>query len=273
MRKPSPKAQASLDRVVARFQSGDLSPLFSVATLKRDPPLPFDGWSYRNRVLAYAQSDQTDLRGYRQWQAVGRQVRKGSTAAFIWAPRHVPVKRNAEIDTDGKVAYQVAGFSPISVFSAKDTDGDEPLPQPFLPTLEPPPLMDLATTLGLDVKYMPNIPGALGNTDGKRIHLGTADPHVFFHELAHCLHRRVDPDDFVASDKPRKEAVADFTAAVLMEVYGLRDQSGQTWNYISWFHKDPLKAIYAALGIVENILGLLDELVEQPNPSRKEKAA
>lgn len=258
----SVKSDAALSQVVKRFESGDLSPLLQVATIKRDPPVPFDGWSYRNRVLAYAQTDSTDLRGFRQWKTAGRWPRAG-TAAFIWAPRHVPVKREAE---DGKPAFQVAGFTPVVVFAATDTDGDEPLEQHFLIPPEPPPLMNLASDLGLDVKYVPNLPGVLGNTDGFRVHLNTKDAQVWFHELGHVLHRRLDPTDFDSSPNARKEAIADLTGTVLMELYGLGDRSGNCWRYISWFNPDPLKAIREALGIVERILTWIEGFAAQTIP-------
>ena len=256
----SKKSTAALNQVVKRFESGDLSPLFSVATIQRDPPLPFDGWSYKNRVLAYAQSDQTDLRGFRQWKAAGRYVRENTSAAFIWAPRHVPVKKT---DTDEKPDYQLAGFSPIPVYAAKDTGGDKPLAESSPTMLQPPPLMDLARSMGVDVKYVPNVPGAFGNTDGKRVHLNTTDAQVWFHELGHVLHRRLDPTDFNASNKARKEAVADLTGTILMEIYNLGDRSGNCWRYISWFNKDPLTAIYAALTVVEKILVYLEQLTKE----------
>ena len=87
--KLSDKAQAALDRVVQQFQSGDLSPIVQVVRLQLPADCPASHWSLGNRVLAYAQSGSLDCRGYRQWQAAGRQVQKGSRAAFILAPHLV----------------------------------------------------------------------------------------------------------------------------------------------------------------------------------------
>ena len=97
--KMTPKARAALEKVIARFEAGDLSPLVAVAGIKRHPPVPFDRWSYRNRVLAYAQTDSTDCRGYVQWQQAGRQVAKGTRAAFIWSPCRA--KRTPSSEAEG----------------------------------------------------------------------------------------------------------------------------------------------------------------------------
>lgn len=244
--KLSPKAKASVDAVIARFQAGDLSPIVELAGIRRDPPVPFDAWSYRNRVLAYAQTDSTDLRGYKQWKEVERQVQKGTRGAYIFAPRVVKDKQ-----TDEK---RLAGWLTISVHPYHNTDG-EPLPESSTILNEPPLLYSVAEALNISTKVMPNIPGALGDTDGKRIHLDCEDDAVWFHELAHALHRHLDGGK-VKGDKAHRETVAEFTACVLMDLYGA-NRTGNAWRYISMFNTDPMKAIMDALGVVERILEYL----------------
>jgi hypothetical protein len=244
------KARAALDKVIARFEAGDLSPLIAVAGIRRDPPVPFDRWSYRNRVLAYAQTDSTDCRGYVQWKDAGRQVRKGSSAAFIWSPCKIKPKDEDE-DEPPRVTFKMTPVHPHT-----NTDGEQDYePEPWLPP-DPPPLAEVCQRLNVPVHYVPGIPNALGDTDGSRIHLNTTDPHIFFHELAHVLHRHLDDGELVGSTKHR-ESVADFTACVLMQFYGLGDRTGNTWRYIQTYNKDPLKAINYALATVEAILGFL----------------
>ena len=79
--KLSPKAQAALDRVVNTFKRGDLSPITEVVRLRLGSDAPASRWTFSNQVLAYAQTGELDCRGYRQWQQVGRQVKKGARAA------------------------------------------------------------------------------------------------------------------------------------------------------------------------------------------------
>ncbi|WP_202320377.1 zincin-like metallopeptidase domain-containing protein [Archaeoglobus neptunius] len=55
---------------------------------------PSDNWSFFNRMLMFAHGT-TDARGFRQWQQVGRRVKKGAKAFHILVPvfKKVPVKR------------------------------------------------------------------------------------------------------------------------------------------------------------------------------------
>jgi len=254
--KLSAKAQAALDTVVEKFQTGDLSDIVYIATLKREgEPVPFDAWTFSNQVLAYVQTGSTDCRGYRQWQATDRQVQKGSHAAFIWAPRVIKDK-----DTDEK---HLAGFLSVPVFPYHATDG-EPLPEHDYQPAQLPPLAEVAQRWGISVSYGPR-PDARGScaNDGSQIQLATHDEKVFFHELAHAAHARIAGrlnGQRRSATYHRQEVVAEFSAAVLMQMYGLRDSSGYSWDYISGYSKDPLVAIQRALSTVAQVLALiLDE--------------
>jgi len=56
----------------------------------------------------------TILGGYRQWQAAGRQVRKGEHGLMVWAPR---MKKDADTGDEER-----AGFIPISLFDVSQTE-------------------------------------------------------------------------------------------------------------------------------------------------------
>ena len=92
--------------------------------------------------------------------------------------------------------------------------------------------------------------------DGSEITLGTHDPEVFFHELAHAAHARI--DGLRPGQHTDQETIAEFTAAVLMALYGLGDRTGNAWRYIQSYSKDPLTAIQRALSTVEKVLILLE---------------
>ena len=247
----SDKAQAALDTVVKQFKSGDLSPIVKMARIKLPEDAPAHRWTFSNRVLAYAQSGSVDCRGFRQWQAAGRQVQRGSRAAFILGP--VLVTKNTG-DGEEKV---LVGFRAIPVFSYRDTqaDGEEALD--YTPR-ELPPLMDVAQRLGVEVAYAPTKAGSLGNckTDGSCITLGSEDPAVFFHEIAHAAHKRVMGRDLKGGQDPHQETTAELAAAVLMSLYG-HDRTGNTWQYIKGYNEDPLRAIVKATDEVGKVLALL----------------
>lgn len=87
--------------------------------------------------------------------------------------------------------------------------------------------------------------------------LGVHNIDVFFHELAHAAHDKVDPN-FCNRTKNDKEVIAEFSAAVLMSIYGY-DHSKGAWEYINAFSQDPIKAIMKALNTVGDVLALILE--------------
>ena len=249
--KLSAKAQESLDSVIEQFKAGDLSPIVKMARIQLPEDAPAHRWTFSNRVLAYAQSGSVDCRGYRQWQAAGRQVQKGSHAAFILGP--ILVKK----DTDDGEEKTLVGFRAIPVFAFRDTQAENEEALDYAPR-ELPPLMEVAQRLGVEVAYAPTKTGSLGNckTDGTCITLGSDDTAVFFHELAHAAHRRVIGRDLRGGQDPHQETTAELAAAVLMSMYGY-DRTGNAWQYIKGYNEDPLRAIVKATDEVGKVLTLL----------------
>ena len=87
----------------------------------------FHHYSFRNTLLIQLQCPEaTRVAGFRAWQQLGRQVRKGEKAIWILAP--VTRKRSDDdVEDDGKSRILVA-FKPACVFDISQTDG-EPLPE------------------------------------------------------------------------------------------------------------------------------------------------
>jgi len=252
--KLSNKAQQSLDKVIQQFKTGDLSPIVDVV---RFPPLagvPSAKWSLGNQVMAYIQTGTLDCRGFRQWQQVGRKVKKGEKAAWILGP----VTRKKE-DDNGEEVMAVVGFTGISVFGAEQTEG-EPLDYEIDRTpRQLPPLADVAARLGVTVKWQSVPADRLGdyNPLEDEIRMGTAETAVFFHELAHAAHYRVETGISGRGKVQHKEVVAEFTACVLMALYGIRDHTGNAWEYLSSYSEDPLTAITKGMAAIEGVIALL----------------
>ncbi|MBU1879269.1 MAG: M48 family peptidase [Chloroflexi bacterium] len=251
--KLSDKAQAALDQVVARFQSGDLGPIIELARLKISGDTPMARWSFCNQGLVYALTHSLDCRGYRQWQEVGRQVQQGARAAYIL----VPLIKTKTDPATGQETTQVYGFRTVPVFSYEVTDGDECSTVSYEPAALPP-LLDAAQALGIDVSWTP-LGDALGkcSVDGQRVKLGTHDAFAWFHELAHAAHARLN-GRLKAGQDTDQETVTDFTAVVLAALYNCGDYTGHTWDYIQRYHPDPLTAITRAVSTVEQVLELLE---------------
>lgn len=85
----------------------------------------FHAYSFGNVALILAQApNATRVAGYRTWQALGRQVRKGERGIRIL----VPHPRRVELD-EGEAETVVRSFGVGTVFDIRQTEGDL-LPEP-----------------------------------------------------------------------------------------------------------------------------------------------
>lgn len=270
------KMDASFDRLVAAFKDGSLigQVAKSASLIMSQGTRPIDRWSIRNRLLAYL-AGTTDGRTYKQWQSVGRQVKKGSKSFQILGPFFVPEKDDAGkpvLDANGKPKKKMVGFRAINEFRVEDTEG-EALPD-YTPD-ELPPLMDVAESWGIDVVFTPGAGYAYGSTDGeKSITMHTHDHRTFYHELAHVAHGKVladRGDKLKGGQQVDQEIVAEFSAAVLAEMFGTPESDhAKSYAYVAGYASkredgDVAQALWAVLGDVEKVLNLiLTEATEGP---------
>lgn len=92
----------------------------------------FHEYSLGNWLLMWSQAEQIGTTvsrpaGYRTWQNLGRQVRRGERGYRILAPLSRRVARNEDDDTDETVRI-VTGFRVVTVFDVSQTEG-EALPE------------------------------------------------------------------------------------------------------------------------------------------------
>lgn len=81
-------------------------------------------YSLRNIILAKMQyPDAYFLAGYKRWVKLGRYVKKGQKAIYIFAPRF----KKVEDEETGEEKTVLRGFIPVPVFDYSQTEG-EPLP-------------------------------------------------------------------------------------------------------------------------------------------------
>jgi hypothetical protein len=82
----------------------------------------FHRYSFRNVIMILSQCpDATHVAGYRAWQDMGRQVRKGEKAIAILAP----IIRKVEDEKTGEEVRRMTGVKGSSVFDIAQTEGDE----------------------------------------------------------------------------------------------------------------------------------------------------
>ena len=84
----------------------------------------FHNYSFYNTFLIFVQRpDASHVAGYRKWQRMGRQVKKGSKAIYIYVPMRINTTwedDEGEIHEAGKLI-----FKPGAVFAYEDTEGVE----------------------------------------------------------------------------------------------------------------------------------------------------
>jgi len=256
------KAEASLSKLIKRFENGDVAACCAIATFP-SPDFPSSKWSLNNRWLAFAQTGQVDCRGFRQWEKIGRKVRKGSTAAFILRPKMF------KVEVDGKEEMRLAGFGTVAVFPVDCTDGDDlDYEIPALPKL---PLMDVAEKWGVKVSAHFANGNILGWTNTKdEIGLCTTEEKTFFHELCHVAHARLSEGGLKNGQDAKQEIIADLGAQVLSYFVGRgeRDLSGNTFRYVKDYAdksgQNVLGACLAVLSETAEVIGsILDAASER----------
>ena len=220
------KANLELDKLVQLFSSTQLPDMCAMALINA-PERPSSKWSMGNQLLMVI-AGTADARGYKQWLDVGRHVKAGAKAFRILGP--VIIKKPLETNKEEESVEVLVGFRAIPVFRYEDTEGEE------LPTYtprNPPPLLDVASRFGMRVNYLRLSAGVYGMTDYERqvITLATEDWTVFFHELAHALHRSFEPKSGHGQE-PEAEAIAQLVAATLARLYE-RPADGFSWTYIA----------------------------------------
>jgi hypothetical protein len=222
------RANNELEKIIRLFSSEQL-PDMCVKALIAAPQKPSSNWSMGNQLLMLL-AGTGDARGYRQWQDVGRHVMPGKHAFYILGPVFVQKPVDEFADDKDETIEVLVGFRAIPVFRCEDTEGKD------LPTYEPmnpPPLLEVADRFGMRVNYLRLSAGVYGMTDYERkvITLATEDWCVFFHELAHALHRSFEPKSRHGVE-PEAETVAQLVAATLARLYG-KPADGFSWTYIA----------------------------------------
>ncbi len=220
----------------------------------------FHRYSSNNALLILVQRpNATRVTGYRKWQDLGRQVRRGEEGLKILAP----IFRTIEDEHSGEKARVLCSFKVVKVFDVSQTDplpGSGPLPE----RPRPKPLCgdsEAARTLGRsllsfceskDVPVSENdseldtlSPGANGvySRREKRIILRSklsADgkAKTLVHELVHHLLHR-DPTAMEAY-RPTFEAEAEGTAYTVLSYFGV-DASNYSFAYVAhWAERKEL---------------------------------
>lgn len=263
------RVQSLLSRIIDMFMSGDLPPTVARTVIKQNEGnlIPSDNWSLGNQILMLIQGTE-DARGFRQWQEVGRSVKKGAKAIYILAPRKRTITvttRDPETGEEKKEKGQIiSGFRDIPVFRYEDTEG-QPLPerQGYKPP-QLPPLHEIAEYFGVEeVIYAPFDGSCYGFYTcgaGKKIVLHTHDVKTWFHELGHAIHNTIRP--LRGGQVPEQEIVAELFAATMCELHGISGYHQYSWDYMkSYSGNDPAKTLQLVFRILSDVEECLNRVM------------
>ena len=231
----------TVSSIIASFERGDI-PKAVAHSMFPISNIPSAKWSLLNRTLMFL-SGTKDARGYRQWQQAGRYVKKGAKSFRILVPRIV----KTENEENGEVEHFLRGFMCKPVFRVEDTEGEaldyENLELPDFP------LIDKAEEWGISIKAIPGNYRYYGyySSGRKEIALATPEESVFFHELAHAAHEKVN-GSLKSGQDPIQEIVAELSAAALCRMVGKRQDNslGNSYRYIQRYAADLNLTIHIA---------------------------
>jgi len=156
----------------------------------------FHNYSFNNQCLIYLHNpNASHVAGYKAWQKLGRQVKKGEKGIRILAP--APMKIEDKKTGEEKLVY--CRFKAVSVFDISQTEGDDLPSGSFASAVEGDSvsatvrsgLVDFANDLGFSVEFnseMDEHPGANGVCKFKAKEIEIANGLDADHEIKTLIH-------------------------------------------------------------------------------------
>jgi antirestriction protein ArdC len=228
-------------------------------------------YSPQNALLLYLQKPDASLvHGYRAWQRLGRQVRKGERALHVLAP----VTYKVEMD-DGDTEHHLRGFKIASVFDLSQTEGPElPNMMPGIVEGKAPAVMKAAmerrlAERGYTVTYQRMDTGPEGWTRPvtREVAISTSYPAahqlaVLAHELAHVEFDHVSDIESYRRHRGLMEVKAESTAWLLCQFAGI-DASPTNFKYLaSWSGSRPELLLQVAAKVQRVTQSILETVPE-----------
>ena len=250
----------------------------------------FHRYSFNNTLLiAMQRPDATLVTGYRNWQSMGRQVKKGEKGITILAPAPIKRKREQEIldqnnkpllDGNGKpkteeVEVLIPRFKPTTVFDISQTDGEP------IETLAPEELTEAVADYELFMKAITEVspvPIRFDEIEGEAkgyyhsvdkeivIQKGMSDSQTIKTAIHETGHARIHDKDLMAEqgiekDRLTKEVEAESVAYCVCSAFGV-DTSEYSFPYIAgWSSGRDMKELKTSMDTIRKTAGeMIDEL-------------
>jgi len=236
----------------------------------------FRTYSFSNQVLILSQRPEaTWVAGYRSWQELGRQVRRGEQGISILAPCWRRPEAAEPEEEDSPPLLGARAFRVVRVFDVAQTVGEE-LPRPLAeltggaPAGELDRLLRRAAAAGFAVEFLELRGGRHGDCSHvlRRIRidsrLGLAQTlKTLTHELAHML---LHGAEFQGS-RALAELEAESVAYVACQDLGI-DSSGYSFGYLASWAGDGSAAVRSIAASGARIVAAVDQILAfEPRPS------
>jgi len=253
-----------LDDLLEKLTNEETFPeIMGNAVMHFDEDVPARSWSLRNRMIM-ATHYTFDGRTYGGWKAVGRFVKKGERGFHILEPGH----KMKENEDTGEKEVAFTYFYPSIRFGWLQTEGD---PMPYEDKLESikletMPLMEVAEVMGLKVHKSFTSHGEAGYAEygTKKLVMCDNDELTFLHELSHHIDFELFAKEDGFKDEAMREVVAEFSAAFLASMYGLKTNLAFTKKYVAHYSEKKHVAVVLtkAMERVEAIFEYVQRIVE-----------
>ncbi|MFP3466922.1 ArdC-like ssDNA-binding domain-containing protein [Leifsonia sp. SIMBA_070] len=240
----------------------------------------FHNYSLNNLLLILAQNpDATMVAGFRQWQAKGRQVRKGEKSIKIFGYREKKTETAAGADEPTEHEARVTRYFPtLSVFDIAQTDpidGTNLLPHDPTQRLIGDqdhgviaPLTDHLESRGWRIRRAP-LAHASGYTDPTTLSVILAEnisveqsAKTLIHETAHIELHHIDSVEQYRQHRGRMEVEAESVAYVVAGLRGF-DTSAYSIGYITGWSDEDITVIRDSaarvLAAAHNIVEMFDK--------------
>jgi len=224
------KIKVAMNQILKIFEGDNLEIVSrAVFTAPAGFERPCDKWSFMNRIFMMC-AGTDDARGYKQWQQVGRQVKKDTHAFSIFGPL---IKKIEDKET-GEDKVLLYGFKSIPVFRYEDTEGADIPQAPKAEVQIPYNFNSIIAELKLTVQTSFFNGSYYGYYAPARqiISLSSPDLAVFLHELAHAVDTHLGESKKRAGQQTDREVVAEFSAAVIGHMMGYKVSYGLHKKYI-----------------------------------------
>lgn len=255
--------QKEIQGLLDCFLSPDSLDLVAKSMFRRGLGLPSDKWSALNRLIMMRHQS-FDARGPKAWMSVGRKPEKGgyfSILAPIIIKKKNPLYPGVNQDPVNTICI---GFKSILVWPVEKTQGD---PIDYKADKELPEFHGkaIAEKWGIKIKQGFENPSyyAYFSPEKKEIVMATPDNQTFFHELAHAADEKVS-GKLKAGQDESQEIVAEFSAAVLMRLFGMKSNDKATFNYIDMYAKAQKKdAIDSVIPLISRISKVINLIMDE----------